>query len=103
MFVRPVSDVVTVFPSDIMQYLSRGHLLSTPHKVRNTRERFALAYFHEPSFKARVTPLVGAFKGTETDNGAHFTNMFMQYYKDRVTIHCILDEDRLSKLSLSKM
>jgi isopenicillin N synthase-like dioxygenase len=46
----------------MFQYLTRGMLLSTPHKVRlNTRERFALAYFHEPNFNARIRPLPVSF------------------------------------------
>jgi len=109
-FVKPAPNVVTVFPSDIMQYLTKGYLLSTPHKVRNTRERFALAYFHEPSFKACVVPFDG-IDIDEIDNddveyihyGAHFTDMFMQCYKDPATTHRIIDDDRLSKLSLIKM
>ncbi len=57
-FVKPVPNVLTVFPGDIMQFMTGGRLLSTPHKVRlNTRERFALAYFHEPNFQACARPL----------------------------------------------
>lgn len=59
-FVEPVPSVVTVFPGDILQFLTGGALLSTPHKVRlNTRERFTMAYFHEPNFEACVRPLSG--------------------------------------------
>ncbi len=58
-FVTPVPDVLTVFPGDILQFLTDGYLLSTPHKVRLAdRERFALAYFHEPNFAATVRPLL---------------------------------------------
>ena len=40
-FVKPVPGALTVFPGDIMQFMTDGYLLSTPHKVRlNTRERF---------------------------------------------------------------
>ena len=43
----------------MLQYLTNNSLLSTPHKVRlNTRERFALAYFHEPNFNAKIRPIV---------------------------------------------
>src|SRR5262249_36049050 len=38
-FVTPVPSVFTVFPGDIMQLMTGGTLLSTPHKVRlATRE-----------------------------------------------------------------
>lgn len=33
-FVQPVPGVLTVFPGDILQFLTGGLLLSTPHKVR---------------------------------------------------------------------
>jgi len=43
-FVRPVPNVLTVFPGDILQLLTDGALLSTPHKVElNTRERYTMA------------------------------------------------------------
>ncbi|MFG2296325.1 2-oxoglutarate and iron-dependent oxygenase domain-containing protein [Streptomyces sp. NPDC048603] len=114
-YVTPVPKVVTVFPGDILQFLTNGTLLSTPHKVRLAdRERFTLAYFHEPSFDARVQPL-------ETDNrsdhadadapapapaparetlhyGRHFTDMFMRCYPDRATTRRITGEGRLSSL-----
>jgi isopenicillin N synthase-like dioxygenase len=31
-FVKPVPRVFTVFPGDILQFLTNGYLLSTPHK-----------------------------------------------------------------------
>lgn len=43
-FVKPTPKVWTVFPGDILQFMTNGRLLSTPHKVKlNTRERFACA------------------------------------------------------------
>jgi isopenicillin N synthase-like dioxygenase len=98
-FVTPVPDVFTVFPGDILQFLTGGQLLSTPHKVRlNTRERFALAYFHEPSFETTVRPLADPGSGDTIHYGTHFTNMFMRCYPDRVTTRRILAEDRLAVL-----
>jgi isopenicillin N synthase-like dioxygenase len=99
-FVRPVPGTLTVFPSDILQFLTNGFLLSTPHKVRlNTRERFTMAYFHEPSFKASVRPL-GDPDGDVTHYGTHFTSMFTRCYPDRVTTRRIYAEDRLATLVL---
>jgi isopenicillin N synthase-like dioxygenase len=98
-FVKPVPSVLTVFPGDMLQFITDGFLLSTPHKVKlNTRERFALAYFHEPNFQACVRPLSGAVAGNCIHYGRHFTEMFMRCYPERVTTRRILEEDRLSRL-----
>lgn len=96
-FVEPEPRVFTVFPGDILQFLTGGRLLSTPHKVRlATRERYTMAYFHEPSFGAAVRPLAG---GDECIHyGTHFTNMFTRCYPDRVTTQRINREGRLTTL-----
>jgi 2-oxoglutarate dioxygenase / 2-oxoglutarate/L-arginine monooxygenase/decarboxylase len=96
-FVKPVPGVLTVFPGDILQFLTSGYLLSTPHKVRlNTRERFALAYFHEPRFDVRIRPLGDSSSDEPIHYGAHFTNMFMRCYPERITTRRMIEEDRLS-------
>lgn len=98
-FVKPVQDVVTCFPGDILQFLTDGYLLSTPHKVKlhEMRERFALAYFHEPNFTSVVQPLWGEGTGRDSIHyGSHFTNMFMRSYPDRVTTRRIITENRLA-------
>jgi isopenicillin N synthase-like dioxygenase len=99
-FVKPVPRVFTVFPGDILQFITNGYLLSTPHKVRlNTRERFAMAYFHEPNFDAVVRPL-GQDAGDEFIHyGSHFTNMFMRCYPERITTRRIIAENRVAKLA----
>ncbi|MEV7616859.1 2-oxoglutarate and iron-dependent oxygenase domain-containing protein [Streptomyces sp. NPDC089799] len=97
-YVTPVPGVVTVFPGDILQFLTNGTLLSTPHKVRLAdRERFTLAYFHEPSFDARVQPLTPD-ANESLHYGRHFTDMFMRCYPDRATTRRITTEGRLSHL-----
>jgi len=99
-FVEPVQHVFTVFPGDILQFLTGGKLLSTPHKVLlNSRERFTMAYFHEPNFEAVVRPLDGGNGDDVIHYGTHFTNMFMRCYPDRVTTRRIIEEDRLTVLS----
>jgi len=99
-FVRPVPNVLTVFPGDILQFLTGGALLSTPHKVRlNTRERYTMAYFHEPNFEACVRPLHDQSGPDHIHYGTHFTNMFMRCYPDRVTTARIMRENRLSVLA----
>ena len=97
-FVKPVPNVLTVFPGDFFQFLTNGYLLSTPHKVRlNTRERYALAYFHEPNFDAEVRPLDPPSSDAHIHYGTHFTNMFMRCYPERITTRRILQEDRLNR------
>ncbi|RDA91345.1 hypothetical protein CP533_0010 [Ophiocordyceps camponoti-saundersi (nom. inval.)] len=91
MYVPPEEGTITVFPGDIMQYLTNHVLRSTPHKVGlNTRQRFALAYFHEPNFSSTVKPLFGSNGGNEEpvegiNYGTHFTNMCLRNYPDRIT------------------
>ncbi|HEV8691485.1 MAG TPA: 2-oxoglutarate and iron-dependent oxygenase domain-containing protein [Ideonella sp.] len=97
-FVTPVPNVLTVFPGDILQFMTGGRLLSTPHKVRlATRERFALAYFHEPNFQACARPLFEA-SDEYIHYGTHFTNMFARCYPQRVTTRRIEEENRWSVL-----
>jgi isopenicillin N synthase-like dioxygenase len=104
-FVAPVPAVFTVFPGDIMQFITGGELLSTPHKVRLAdRERYTLAYFHEPSFQATARPLAQVQREPDLDPvesihyGTHFTNMFMRCYPDRGATIRILAEGRLRVL-----
>ncbi|EAW08943.1 putative 2OG-Fe(II) oxygenase family oxidoreductase [Aspergillus clavatus NRRL 1] len=103
-YVAPVPNVFTVFPGDMMQYLTNSYLPSTPHKVGlNTRERFAFAYFHEPSFQSVITPLEGYDGGQNPREGihygTHFTNMFMRNYPDRITSQRIIRENRKALLA----
>lgn len=80
----------------MMQYLTRNRLTATPHKVGlNTRERLAIAYFHEPSFQAVLRPLGEGGAATEGIHyGTHFTNMCMRNYPDRITTRRLVAEDR---------
>lgn len=89
-YVRPIPNVVTAFPGDIMQLLTGGYVVSTPHKVvLNDRERFAIAYFHEPNFDAIVKPYSNNDGMTDPVNtlhyGSHFTQMFMRCYPEKAT------------------
>ncbi|TDZ17306.1 2-oxoglutarate-dependent ethylene/succinate-forming enzyme [Colletotrichum orbiculare MAFF 240422] len=102
-YVPPVPNVFTVFPGDIMQYITNSYLPSTPHKVGlNTRDRFAFAYFHEPSFQAVAKPLPGYDVGQSPEEGihygTHFTNMFLRNYPERITTKRMYAENRLEKL-----
>lgn len=107
-FVPPVENVLTVFPGDMMQYMTNDYLPSTPHKVvLNTRERYAFAYFHEPNFSSVVQPLpeYGRDQGKDVQvedkgihYGTHFTEMFMRNYPERVTAKRMKAENRLDIL-----
>ncbi|KAI1856709.1 uncharacterized protein JN550_013676 [Neoarthrinium moseri] len=98
-YVPPVPGVFTVFPGDMMQYMSNSTLPSTSHKVGlNTRDRFAFAYFHEPNFKTTCRPLPGYDAGQTPREGihygTHFTNMFLRNYPDRITTSRMNRENR---------
>lgn len=105
-YVPPQPNVFTVFTGDMMQYITKSELPSTPHKVGlNTRERFAFAYFHEPNFSATLKTFP-EFKdetdiGKEEEGvcyGKHFTNMFMRNYPERITAKRMIAEKRMEKL-----
>lgn len=101
----------------MMQYLTNSFLKSTPHKVGlNNKERYTIAYFHEPNFRAVVKPLTEYSSSTTSaapasrdgaapaedegvHYGTHFTNMFMRNYPDRVTTKRLLAENRYSILA----
>jgi 2-oxoglutarate dioxygenase / 2-oxoglutarate/L-arginine monooxygenase/decarboxylase len=101
-FVTPVPNVWTVFPGDIMQFMTGGRLLSTPHKVRlATSERYSLAYFHEPNFQACARPLFEA-SDDHIHYGTHFTKMFARCYPQRITTRRIESENRWSVLQRLK-
>lgn len=107
-YVPPVPNVFTVFPGDIMQYITNSYLPSTPHKVGlNTRDRFAFAYFHEPSFQAVAKPLPGYDVGQSPQEGihygTHFTNMFLRNYPDRITTKRMITENRLDLLQKEEL
>ena len=126
LYVPPVPDVFTVFPGDLpanskfshfvrlttivgagdmMQYLTKDYLQSTPHKVGlNTRERFAFAYFHEPNFSAVMSTLPEYATSTARGQdegihyGTHFTNMAMRCYPERITAKRMREENRMELL-----
>ncbi|KAL7912571.1 hypothetical protein GGI35DRAFT_255707 [Trichoderma velutinum] len=107
-YVPPVAGTFTVFPGDMMQYMTNNYLQSTPHKVGlNVRERFAFAYFHEPNFRSVIRPLPGYNAGQSPIEGihygTHFTNMFLRNYPDRVTTARLQEEGRYQLLGSEEL
>ncbi|PHH72215.1 hypothetical protein CDD82_6123 [Ophiocordyceps australis] len=107
-YVPPMPDVFTVFPGDMLQYMTNNVLLSTPHKVGlNTRERFAFAYFHEPNFRSVVKPLEGYNGGQAPMEGihygTHFTDMFLRNYPERITTKRMEAESRYQLLKSKQL
>jgi len=93
---------MTVFPGDLLQYLTGDYLISTPHRVRlhPTTERFAIAYFHEPNFRRCVSPMIGVSEPDSLSYGRHFTDMFMRCYPQRSTTLRIVEEERYRLLDV---
>ncbi|KAK5987065.1 2-oxoglutarate-dependent ethylene/succinate-forming enzyme [Cladobotryum mycophilum] len=107
-YVPPVAGAFTVFPGDMMQYMTNNVLQSTPHKVGlNTRERFAFAYFHEPNFRSVVKPLprynAGQSPSEGIHYGTHFTNMCLRNYPDRITTARLRKESRYQLLDTEEL
>ncbi|OIW31712.1 2-oxoglutarate-dependent ethylene/succinate-forming enzyme [Coniochaeta ligniaria NRRL 30616] len=123
-YVPPMEDTFTVILGDMMQYLTNSFLMSTPHKVGlNNQERYTIAYFHEPNFRAVVKPLAEYSNGNTSSSleapvlhdgaapakpegvhyGTHFTNMFMRNYPDRITTKRLLAEKRYSVLETDEL
>lgn len=87
-FVEPVENTLTVFPGDMFQLLTNGYLLSTPHKVwlDPIRERYSIAYFHEPAFNQKIETLEQCRTHGirhSIEYGTHFTNMFIRGLPNR--------------------
>jgi isopenicillin N synthase-like dioxygenase len=77
-----ISGTATVFPGDMLQYLTGDYLAATPHKVTFHRdmERFSFAYVHEPGFNRSVQPLLGKNKPASLFCGKYFTDTCMRRY-----------------------
>ncbi|GII82200.1 1-aminocyclopropane-1-carboxylate deaminase [Sphaerisporangium siamense] len=101
-YVPPVPRVLTVFPGDIMRFMTGGALPTTPHKVPPApHDRHALAYFHEPGFQSVARPLTARTTPGDQDHihyGTHVTAIFMRGHPRRVTTARIHAEGRLAIL-----
>ena len=55
----PIQDALVLNVGNMLNRLSNGKLLSTPHRVINTsdRQRFSCAFFYDPNVKANIAPL----------------------------------------------
>ncbi|HEU5331214.1 MAG TPA: 2-oxoglutarate and iron-dependent oxygenase domain-containing protein [Actinocrinis sp.] len=100
-YVEPDARVFTVFPGDVMDFVTDAALPATPYKaLLNTREHFAMLYSHAPNFQACVRPLRERPDGDRGLHfGSHFTDAYLRAYPQRVTTSRIVDESRLSVLA----
>ncbi|HEV2372761.1 MAG TPA: 2-oxoglutarate and iron-dependent oxygenase domain-containing protein [Streptosporangiaceae bacterium] len=98
--VKPARCVFTVFPGDLMQFMTGGEVLAAPHRVRLAeQERYALAYAHVPAFSAVARPLDDTEPWEHIHYGTYITNAFMRCFPDRMTTVRIEAEGRLSVLA----
>lgn len=95
--VPPNPGVFTVFPGDMMQLVTDGYLLSTPHKVaRFAVTRRSMPVFISPDFDTRLRP----YNQPESEGfhyGEHVTNMHVKMYRERSTSQRIIREDLLNR------
>ncbi|NEO55874.1 MAG: isopenicillin N synthase family oxygenase [Okeania sp. SIO3B5] len=107
-FVTPQESVWTVFVGDMMELATQRKLKANIHKVKlnEEKERFAIAYFHEPKFNQTFEAVNSRGKKKEIVYGKHLTNMYVKAYPNRSTTKRIESEelckniDRLPKISL---
>jgi len=97
--IPPLPHVLSVYPGDVMQFLTGGYVLSTPHKVALAdREHHALAYYHEPAFEATLRPLGETGEEGTLHYGTHFTTMMMQRHPERAATRRLRRDGRLDVL-----
>lgn len=99
--IRPTPSVFTVFPGDMMQLLTDGELLSTPHKVALAdKERCSMPVFIGPDFSAVLS--AKEKPGSEKFHyGSEMIQRYIEMYPDRATTRKIIDENLLSNLKAS--
>lgn len=95
--VEPSPGVFTVFPGDMMQLVTDGYLLSTPHKVSLfSCVRRSMPVFIGPDFDVRLKP-----HNKPQDPGFHYgehvTNMHVSMYRERPTSQRIVEKDLLAQ------
>ena len=59
--VPPLEDALVVNVGDMLNRMSNGQLLSTPHRVINAtgRERYSIPFFFDPHVSTQIAPLPG--------------------------------------------
>jgi len=99
-FVTPTPSVWTVFMGDMMELATDRKLKANIHKVvlNEQRERFAIAYFHEPKFNQTFQAVNSKGKKKEIVYGKHLTNMYTKAYPHRSTTKTIQSEQLMQNI-----
>lgn len=55
----PIENTFVCNIGDMLDYLTNGHYVSTPHRVLNTsgKERYSFPYFFDPNFDSKITKI----------------------------------------------
>ncbi len=90
---RPIPGTLVVNVGDLLARWTNDRYASTPHRVinRSGRERFSIATFYDPDFKAVVDPRQLGISGAEcryepTTSGAHILSRIERSFGYRKTL-----------------
>ncbi|MBD2543606.1 isopenicillin N synthase family oxygenase [Planktothricoides raciborskii] len=99
-FVTPKPSVWTVFVGDMLELATQGSLRANLHKVKlhPEKERFAIAYFHEPRFNQKFTSINSRGNTKQFTYGEHLTKMYTKAYPTRPTTTRILQQNLMTNL-----
>lgn len=99
-FVTPKESVWTVFVGDMLELATQGILKANLHKVKlhPDKERFAIAYFHEPRFNQQFKSTDSRGKIKQITYGKHLTKMYTKAYPTRPTTTRILQQNLMDNL-----
>lgn len=92
-FVTPQESVWTVFIGDMLELATERKLKANLHKVKlhPERERFAIAYFHEPHFNQEFIRKNSKGRIRKFTYGGHLTKMYTKAYPTRPTTTRIME------------
>jgi len=67
--VPPIAGALVCNIGDMLERLTGGRFVSTPHRARNVtpRDRLSFPFFYDPDFTAAMTPIPGAYPAGPTE------------------------------------